>query len=360
MPAVFLARFARMSVRSRSLLWSCVKTVLISIFAVGCTRPVDTADRSGAYASTEGSIMGSYYAMTAKCPGSHEAAFAAAVTELESLDAEMSTWKEDSTLMRLNRLPPGETMTVSPRLFRVLETAESVRVQSGGAFDVSVGALVNAWGFGARDTEDARHAPSADHVKRLLPSAGSGYRLYPPDTATRQTAETFIDLSALAPGYGTDLALQALIDAGCSDAMVDVSGEVRATGRNPEGEVWKIGIESPAVFQGGITGVLQLDERAVATSGDYRNYREVDGRRISHTIDPRDGYPIRHGLASVTVVMATAMEADAWATALNVLGPEAGLELAQRMEIPVYMLVRKPEGFDPVYTENMKPLMGLP
>lgn len=315
---------------------------------------------SDAYVSTEGSIMGSYYAMTARCPDSADTAFATAADALKAVDAEMSTWKDDSMLMHLNRLPPGEPLQVSQRLFRVLETAESVRIKSGGAFDVSAGALVAAWGFGAGGAKNAAHAPTADEVRRLLPASGGGYQLSPPDVVSRRTAGTFIDLSALAPGYGTDLALKALIDAGCTDAMVDVSGEVRTTGRNPQGEVWKIGIESPAMVHEGITAVLQLDGRAVATSGDYRNYREVDGRRISHTIDARDGYPIRHGLASVSVVMETAMEADAWATALNVLGPEAGLELAEQMNLPVYMLVRSADGFDAVYTDAMKPLMGLP
>lgn len=310
-------------------------------------------DSGHRYASIKGEVMGSYYVFTAQC-ADPDAAFASAGQVLSDLDAEMSTYKPDSRLMQLNRTPASKPITVSPGLWSVLSLARIVREQSGGAFDVSVGALVNAWGFGP---VKGQAAPETAEIQRLLPPKDGGFELVEPDQVMRTRDDVFIDLSAIAPGYGVDLAIASLRRSGCTDAMVDVSGEVRAFGVNNENRPWRIGIESPTYLQTGVEAVVMLVDRAISTSGDYRNYREVDGHRISHTIDPRDGYPIRHALASVSVVRDTAAEADAWSTALNVLGPDAGLELAEKESIPVYMLVRQANGFSERYTSAMKSLL---
>jgi len=301
--------------------------------------------------------MGSYYSITARCLGDPEASIDAAVAAFERVDQQMSTWKPDSNLMRLNQLPVGETLPVPQDLWNVLALAEEVRQQSDGAFDVSVGALVKAWGFG---NGDAGPAPTDEVIQSLLPSpVQAGYRLVTPDQVGRNRDDVFIDVSAIAPGYAVDLAIDAMTETGCQDVMVDVSGEVRARGNGPKGDGWRIGIESPVLLQGGLEGVLMLKDRAVSTSGDYRNFRDLSGQRISHSIDPRSGRPISHGLASVTVVHDTAALADGWSTALNVLGPTEGIALADRNNLPVYMLVRDPEGLEAVYTEPMKTLMDL-
>jgi len=308
------------------------------------------------YASVEGAVMGTYYVLTARCTDT-DAAFSSAAKGLAAVDAELSTYKPHSQLMLLNQTAVGTPVRASIGLWSVLSLARDVREISGGAFDVSVGALVNAWGFGPVKTLDA---PSSDEILRLLPPEDGGFELFEPDQVTRTRDDVFIDLSAIAKGYGVDVAVESLRRNGCTDAMVDVGGEVRAFGVNKHSQPWRIGIEIPSDLQTGVEAVVALEDRAVATSGDYRNYREVEGRRISHTIDPRDGYPIRHGLASVSVVRDTAAEADAWATALNVLGPEAGLALAEREAIPVYMLVRQAKGFDGRYTSAMKNLLESP
>lgn len=305
------------------------------------------------HASVEGAVMGTYYVFTARCADS-DAAFKTAAKALADVDAELSTYKPDSQLMRLNQSPVGTSRQTTTGLWSVLLLSRTVREQSGGAFDVSVGALVNAWGFGPVKAQDA---PKAEEVQRLLPPQDGGFELFEGDQVTRTRDDVFIDLSAIAKGYGVDVAIESLRSSGCTDAMVDVGGEVRAFGVNRENQLWRIGIETPADLQTGVEAVITLHDQAVATSGDYRNYREVDGQRISHTIDPRDGYPIRHALASVSVVRDTAAEADAWATALNVLGPDAGLELAEREGIPVYMLVREAKGFVERYTSAMKSLL---
>ncbi len=305
------------------------------------------------HASVEGAVMGTYYVFTARCTES-DVAFKSAAKALAAVDAELSTYNPDSQLMRLNQTPVGKRLPATAGLWSVLLLANTVREQSGGAFDVSVGALVNAWGFGPTKTLDS---PTAEEIRRLLPSGDGGFSLHEPDQVTRTRDDVFIDLSAIAKGYGVDVAIESLRNSGCTDAMVDVGGEVRAFGVNKENQPWRIGIETPSDLQTGVEAVITLHDRAVATSGDYRNYREVDGQRISHTIDPRDGYPIRHALASVSVVRDTAAQADAWATALNVLGPDAGLELAEREAIPAYMLVRRANGFDERYTSAMKSLL---
>ena len=320
--------------------------------AQGCSSPSKTG-----YASKQGSVMGTYYVLTARCIDAAEIRLDSAARALTRVDAEMTTWNPDSMLMRLNRLPPGETMTVSQEMWQVLDVSEQVRKESGGAFNVSVGALVNAWGFGSVKTDKK---PTPEEISALLPTSDGGYGLSVPELVSRSRGDVFIDLSAVAKGHAVDAALEVLRDGGCPDAMVDVGGEVRAIGNGPARDGWRIGIESPSPIHGGIEAVLPLRNRAVATSGDYRNFRTVDGERISHTIDPRDGYPIRHGLASITVVHETTALADAWATALNVLGPNEGLELAHRLNLPVYMLVRSSDGFDAVYTDAMKSLMDLP
>ena len=323
--------------------------VVLLLALAGCEGSVD----GPGYASVEGAVMGTYYVFTARCTDT-DAAFRSAATGLADVDAELSTYKPDSQLMRLNQTPVGIPVQASMGLWSVLSLAKVVRQQSGGAFDVSVGALVNAWGFGPVKT---LAAPNPEEIQRLLPPEDGGFELSEPDQVTRTRDDVFIDLSAIAKGYGVDVAVEMLRHGGCTDAMVDVGGEVRAYGVNKQNQPWRIGIETPSDLQTGVEAVVTLEDRAVATSGDYRNYREVDGRRISHTIDPRDGYPIRHGLASVSVVRDTTADADAWATALNVLGPEAGFELAEREAIPVYMLVRRAKGFDERYTSAMKNLL---
>jgi len=343
-----LAQVAPMTVR----IWT-FRVVLMVAAVTGCSQPSDQG-----YVSRQGNIMGSYYSITARCIDNPEASIDMAVAALERVDRQMSSWKEDSNLMRLNQLPVNETMAVPSELWDILTLSEEVRKASHGAFDVSVGALVKAWGFGSGT---AGPAPTEQTIQALLPSRETaGYRLIAPDLAGRNREDVFIDVSAIAPGYAVDLAADVMNETGCPDVMVDVSGEVRTRGKGPKGNGWRIGIESPELLHGGLEGVLVLKDRAVSTSGDYRNFRDLNGQRISHSIDPRTGRPIMHGLASVTVVHDTAALADAWSTALNVLGPTEGMALAKLNNLPVYMLVRDSDRFEAVYTDPMKTLMDLP
>jgi thiamine biosynthesis lipoprotein len=245
---------------------------------------------------------------------------------------------------------------VPPTLATVVEAAAQLSRESAGAFDVTVGPLVNLWGFGPQSDTATPTAPGDDAIARARQRVGFDkldVRLDPP--ALRKRADVYVDLSAIAKGHGVDRVTERLLGAGCSDLLVDVGGEVRGIGRSANGRIWRVGVETPDPGQlGGIERVIVLDDVAAATSGDYRNYREVDGQRFSHTIDPRSGRPAAHALASVTVLHPSAMWADGYATALDVLGPEAGFELAERLELPALFIVRQDGAFQARYTPALE------
>jgi len=264
---------------------------------------------------------------------------------LEEVDASMSTWRPDSELSRFNNLADQSDWTeISPALYEVLTRSREISELTGGAFDVTVGPVVNLWGFGpeARPEE----VPSDEQLASVM--ASTGYqnlelRAQPP--AVRATPNQYLDLSAIAKGYGVDAVAHYLAAEGLSAYLVEIGGEVSAYGRKPDGEMWRLAIEQPVSGQRQVNRVVVIGNRAMATSGDYRNYYESDGQRFSHTIDPETGRPISHNLASVTVVAADCMTADALATAFNVMGPEKAKALATRENIAAYFIVRGDNGF---------------
>jgi thiamine biosynthesis lipoprotein len=226
----------------------------------------------------------------------------------------------------------------------VLKVAEFVSLRSDGAFDITVGPLVEAWGFGSRGAEE--QAPSERSLQALLSDVG--YRLLVLDAAEKKLRKTRpaveVDLSAIAKGYGVDRIAEALDGLGHHEYLVELGGELRARGQRLDGNPWRVAIEKPSEDLRRIHQVLELKNRAMATSGDYRNYYELDGRRISHTLDPRSGRPLDHSLASVSVLHERAVLADAWATALNVLGENAGYTLAIEEGLAAYFITRSAPG----------------
>jgi len=269
---------------------------------------------------------------------------ATAVAEaLAAVNASMSTYQSESELSRLNETQSPEWLPVSAPLSTVLGMALDVAKASEGAFDPTIGPVVNAWGFGPNPRTDT---PSDDELTALKSRVGwthleldrVGLRLKKAQPAA------YIDLSAVAKGYGVDRVAEILDAHGAKDYLVEVGGELRAKGVNTVGVPWRVGIESPDSVIRGTQNAIGLADVSMATSGDYRNYREVDGQRISHTIDPRTLKPITHRLASVTVVAKTCAEADAWATALNVLGPDDGVRIARAEALAAYFLVKTADG----------------
>lgn len=273
------------------------------------------------------------------------------ITEvLEEVDASMSTWREDSELSRLNgREDQSDWIDISVPLHEVLATAVDVSSLTGGAFDITIGPVVNLWGFGPEARPDK--VPDDDELAARLDATGYEkleLRAEPP--AIRASKSQYIDLSAIAKGYGVDAVARYLENAGVASYLVEIGGEVRVNGRKPDGSAWRLAIEEPVSEQRQINRVVALDEHAMATSGDYRNYYESEGRRYSHTIDPDTGRPIVHNLASVTVIAENTMLADALATGFNVMGYERAQALATRENIAAYFIVRRDGGFESHHT----------
>ncbi|KMK64195.1 FAD:protein FMN transferase [Puniceibacterium sp. IMCC21224] len=264
------------------------------------------------------------------------AALQAAVDEV---DTQMSTWNAASALMRINAAPVGDWVMVPEQLRSVLRLGLEIGSASGGAFDIGMGDAVTAWGFGpgAAAPEGIRAAMDALRRPAQEVLEIEGMQL-------RKTAPIALDLNGIAKGYGVDRLAETLRDHGIADALVGIDGEMRAIGLRPDGEAWTIAVEAPYPDRRAPHSVLALQDAAVATSGDYRHCVEVQGRRLSHTMDPRRGAPLIASPASVTVVARTCAEADAWATALMVLGAERGADLARQRGLDALFLLRDDEG----------------
>lgn len=257
---------------------------------------------------------------------------------LGRIDLEMSTYRTDSALARFNANPSTDWIDVPDDLLSVVSIARRISERSGGAFDVTAAPLINAWGFGASGEPGALPAPAA--LDALRPFVG--YQLletreHPPALRKRDTRVT-VDVNGIAPGYAIDLLASRLETLGLRNFMIDIGGEVLARGVNAKGETWRIAVERPLDTEPTPFTIVELANRSITTSGEYRHYFERDGKRYSHTIDPRTAHPIESS-GSVAVVGDSSAEIDAWATALNVLGPEAGLALAERESLPVMYVV---------------------
>ena len=264
-------------------------------------------------------------------------ALAAAV---EQVDQQMSPWKPDSDLSRLNRAAPEAWVALPPEIMTVLARALEVARQSGGAFDPTVGALVDAWGFGA-----ARGAPDAAAIRAATQAmhrpAYQNLELEPANGRARKHAPLQVDLCGIAKGYAVDRMIDVLKQHGVAHALAALDGELRALGGQADGQPWAVALESPTPGQRSAHGVLELQDLAVATSGDYRHFVQVGADRLAHTMDARRATPVRNDVASVTVLAPEGMSADAWATALLVAGGDHGLALAQRLGLEVLFLVRR-------------------
>ena len=265
---------------------------------------------------------------------------------LAKINDQMSTYRTDSELSQLNRNETTDWVGTSEDLLEVLEEASRVSRLSDGAFDITVGPLVNLWGFGPDPGTD--QVPSEKEIAATMSRVGYTKittRRSPP-AVKKARSDVYMDLSAIAKGYAVDKVAQRLETVGVRNYLVEIGGDLRASGHNAEDTPWKIAIEKPVTGERTAHRVVQVKDQALATSGDYRNYFERDGQRYSHTINPRQGSPIVHNLASVTVLSDTAMRADAMATALMVLGPEAGYALAERENIGAYFIVKNSDRFD--------------
>ncbi len=294
----------------------------------------------------EGETMGTTFRVQVIAPpgaASDEVVRDAIARVLADVDRRMSTWRDDSEIQELNRAGTSEVVQVSAETFDVLAMAARVSEQSGGAFDITVGPLVEAWGFGPAGAPAS--PPEDAAIQELL--AITGWRQLALDaerrTARKANAALRCDLSAIAKGDGVDRVALALESLGLSRHLVDIGGEMRAGGTRNDGRAWRVAVERPDATGGMTEHVVPL-RGSLATSGNYRRFIERDGRRLTHVIDPRDGRPIDHATASVTVLHERCALADAWATALLVLGADEGLRLATERELAALFLVRDERG----------------
>ena len=264
--------------------------------------------------------------------------------DLERINTLMSTWDPDSELSRFNQSTSTEPLAISQETFDVFEWAQALAELTDGALDVTMVPLLAAWGFGPAGPQPV--APSEARITTLLEAAGMRYLRLDEAAGTVQKTrpEVACDFSSLAPGYAADLLSTRLSDRGFQHFLVDVGGELRARGTNDADQPWQIAVERPQREGRAIERMVPLVDQAIATSGDYRNYHEVDGRRVTHILDPRTGRPIEHRLASVTVIDDLAVRADGLATAMMVLGPVDGLALADRLELAALFIVREADG----------------
>lgn len=280
--------------------------------------------------------------------GVDEANLTSGITQvLDRVVGQMSTWEPGSAISRFNRASPGSWLPLPDEFALVLACALHVARTSGGALDPTAGTLVTLWGFGSsgRFDEPGFSPPAAASIEAAR--RGCGWQRLQVNTATMQIHQPgglTLDLSAVAKGFAVDAVSRFLRGAGVAHHLVDIGGELRGAGMKPDGQPWWVDVQLPPGVTGAVPTRIALHGLAVATSGDYLQGFSIDGRHYSHCIDPRSGVPVSNGVCSVTVLDRDCMLADAWSTALMVLGPEAGAGIAESEQIAAQWLVRAGEG----------------
>lgn len=310
----------------------------LSFFLIGCQdKPEDL--------SISGTTMGTTYHITLVSvpPSLSQASLEKDIEQiLQKVNLQMSTYMDESEISRFNQSPINEWFAISDDFLQVLILSQKISALTQGKFDITIGPLIELWGFGRELTQDVpdKAAISAAKLKtgwdQLIISVAT--------KSIRKRVPLTLNVSAIAKGYGVDKVAEYLMAKGIDNYLVEIGGEMRVAGHNSKGLQWRVGVEKPSLAQKSAQLVIQLDNQSIATSGDYRNYFESDGQRYSHTIDPDSGRPVRHNIASVTVIAQTAAEADALATALNVIGEEAALKFSERMKLAVYFIFYNNDG----------------
>lgn len=263
--------------------------------------------------------------------------------KLKQLNQEMSTYIADSELSKFNRSTSLEPVKVSTGLARVVKEAMRLGELSNGALDVTVGPLVNLWGFGPEYRPET--VPSDELLSTTKASIGLDKLTFENGLLAKKIPGLYVDLSTIAKGYGVDLIAEFIETHGINNYLVEIGGEMRLKGFKHTGELWHVAIEKPLSTERAVHQIIVPKDNAVATSGDYRIYFEADGQRFSHIIDPKTGKPINHKLVSVTVIHPSSMTADGLSTAMMVMGEEKALAFAEKNELAVYIIVKTEHGF---------------
>ncbi|QXO17956.1 MULTISPECIES: FAD:protein FMN transferase [Vibrio] len=275
---------------------------------------------------------------------------------LEQVNDQMSTYRKDSELSRFNQHQSTEPYEVSEQTATVVKEAIRLNQVTQGALDVTVGPLVNLWGFGPEARPEV--VPSDEELAERKANVGIHHLSVDGHKLSKDLPHLYVDLSTIAKGWGVDVVADYLQSQGIHNYMVEVGGEIRLKGRNRDGVPWRIAVEKPTVDERSVQEIIEPGDMAIATSGDYRNYFERDGVRYSHIIDPQTGRPIHNRVVSVTVLDKSCMTADGLATGLMVLGDKKGIEIAEQNQIPVFMIVKTDDGFKEVASSAFKPYLN--
>ncbi|OEF26313.1 FAD:protein FMN transferase [Vibrio rumoiensis] len=274
---------------------------------------------------------------------------------LEKVNDEMSTYRPDSELSRFNQHSSNEPFTVSEDTATVVREALRINKLTEGAMDVTVGPIVNLWGFGPEDRPDV--VPSDEKLQARRSITGIEHLSETGNALVKDIPELYVDLSSIAKGRGTDEIADYLESIGITNYMVEVGGEIRVKGKNRDGVAWRIAVEKPVANQRSVENIIEPGDMAIATSGDYRNYFEENGVRYSHIINPKTGKPINNKVVSVTVLNPSCMTADGLSTGLMVLGETDGIRIANQHNIPVLYIVKTEDGFKEFSSDAFKPYL---
>jgi len=314
--------------------------VLVPALTTPPARPI-----GGSVRAFGGATMGTTWSVKAVLPATTDLAALEAMVQraLDAVVAEMSPWEPLSDLSRYNRAAPGSWTTLPAATATVLRRAIEVAEQTNGAFDPTLGALTDLWGFGPRPFSGG--PPLAADIAPLR-DAGGWKRLTLDGDALFQPGALRLDLNGIAKGFGVDQAAAALDRAQVKSYLVEVGGELRGVGAKPDGQPWWVELERPPTANDAEQTLVALHDLAVATSGDYRRFFDHDGRRYAHTLDPATGAPTTNATVSVTVLAKDCMSADAWATALTVMPPDAALAFAAEHDLAALIVSRGPGGLE--------------
>nr|WP_247670857.1 FAD:protein FMN transferase [Alteromonas sp. MMG017] len=277
--------------------------------------------------------------------------------KLVNINKMMSTYDTTSELSRFNQYRYSDNFAVSPETLTVVNEALRLARLSDGVLDVTVGPLVNLWGFGPNKRPEK--VPTQADIDAVRDYVGYEKLSTTPTGLMKANPMLYVDLSTIAKGYGVD-EVAAILDAhDLQDYLVEIGGEMRVKGERGDGSEWLIAIEKPVTTERAVQKVVSIGTNAIATSGDYRNYYEEDGKRYSHLIDPNTGSPITHDLVSVTVVNPSSMIADGLATAFNVMGWERAIDLAEQEQLAVFLIRRTADGFEEYATAEFDKLVEV-
>ncbi|MEO0443184.1 MAG: FAD:protein FMN transferase [Pseudomonadota bacterium] len=330
-------------------------------FALLLLSACDSLSRSGPLVIS-GNTMGTTY--TVKVVGAKGDIVQSVLQQqveqlLMDINQRMSTYIDSAEIMQFNRLAVDKWQQVSPELFELVTLSLQFSELSNGYFDITVGPLIELWGFGRNLGSTVPLDEDIDKAKSRV--GWQQLHIDQQQQSLKKTADLWLDLSAVAKGYGVDKISELLDTLGAENYLVEIGGEMRVAGRNQHQQPWRLAIEKPSIAARRAQQVINLTDKAIATSGDYRNYFEENGIRFSHTINPLSGRPVRHKIGSVTVIADTAALADAWSTTLNVLGEEKALALAEQENIAAYFILYtdQVDKFTVVYTEGFKPYLQL-